>query len=640
MKRVALVELSVFERITPLVSGYLQAYASMDQAVRSTYTFEKYTTSIKTPAEQVARDLQAMSADVYAFSCYVWNVGLVRTLAGIIRQAHPQAHILLGGPQVMHHGRRYLDPADDRSTVCNGEGEVTFTEYLRELSDVTPDLSRVSGLSFWRDGELITTEDRPRIKDLDTVPSPFLAGLFDHGYSMSILETNRGCPYHCGFCYWGAATNDRVYRFDEQRVRDEITWMARNDVMFLYIADANWGMLARDVDISLHIADCAHEYRLPAIVYYSAAKNKPHAVTKITSIFQNAGVVTSQPVSLQSIEPRALDLVARSNIRLDAFAAVQEDLREKGLSSFIELIWPLPGETLDSFRSGISTLCDSEAQAIIAYSHLLLNNTPIYHNRARLGLKTRSAGGGIAEARIVVATEEVSEAEFAEGMRYFYAVHALHNTRSLRATARYLTGSGIVTFRDLFSGLVDFWRQERAGNPIVNYVERSIRNAEFYDLNNYGLFIHSVLHAERACFADQMQRFVVGQPWWDDPQARLRYEIDLVNRPYVYSNTPLDPLEYPFEALRLHGLGSRHYTIEVPAEYLPVLAANVRVDGLPSEETGGRPGDFVALRVDHKRRQYPFMASQSMDHNGSYCHGMIERIENITPAWRVLSRDG
>lgn len=635
MKRVALVELSVFERIAPLVSGYLQAYATTDDAVRAGWQFQQYTTSIKTPADQVIREILAIPADVYAFSSYVWNIGLVRKLAGQVRQARPQARILMGGPQVMHQGKRYLDQADELSAVCNGEGEATFTEYLRELIDETPDLSQVAGLTFYRDAELVTTAERPRISALDTVPSPFLTGLIEPKYSMSILETNRGCPYHCGFCYWGAATNDRVYRFDEQRIRDEITWMSNNDIMCLYIADANWGMLGRDVDLSQHIADCAREHQTPSIVYFSAAKNKPQAVTKITSIFQDAGVVTSQPVSLQSIEPRVLDLVARSNIKLSAFAAVQEDLRNKGLSSYIELIWPLPGETLNSFQTGISTLCDNDAQTVIAYSHLLLNNTPIYHKSSELGLKTRSAGGDIAEARIVIATEHATEEEFAEGMRYFYAVHGLHNTRRLRATARYLAKQGLATYRDLFVGAVDLWRGEPAGDPIVDYVERSIADADFYDTNNYGLFIHTVLHAQRARFADQVRRLVTSQPWWDDPQARLRYEIDLLNWPYVYSNSPQDPLDHAFEVLRLRDRGRRHYEVEVPVECLPVLAENVRLEDSAPANGGRKAGGTVLLRVDHKRLQYPFMPTQSLDHNGGYCHGMIEKIENIMPVWRT-----
>jgi B12 binding domain len=634
MRRVVFVELPVWERITPLVSGYLQAFALTDPVLRAGWEFRYYTGSIKTPAEQVAGELAALAGDVYGFSCYVWNIGLVRRVARLVRAAVPGARLMFGGPQVMHQAVRYLDQADDLAAVCNGEGEVTFAEYLRELCEPVPDLSKVAGLSFYSGGELVTTAERPRIKELDSVPSPFLSGLIEPRYSMSILETNRGCPYHCGFCYWGAATNDRVYRFDEDRVRAEITWLASHDVMCLYIADANWGMLGRDVELSQHIADCTRRYQTPSMVYFSAAKNKPHAVTKITSIFQDAGVVTSQPVSLQSIEPRVLDLVARSNIKLSAFAAVQEDLRAKGLSSYIELIWPLPGETLDSFRAGISTLCDNDAQTVIVYSHLLLNNTPIYHQSERLGLVTRPAGGDVAEARIVIATEQASEADFAEGMRYFYAVHGLHNTRRLAATARYLARSGIASYQDLFTGLAASWRNAPAGDPVAEYVERSIATADYYDTNNYGLFIHTVLHAERSRFTAQVAGFAAAQPWWQDPRARLRAEIDLLNWPYVYSNSPQDPLDYPFEFLRIRDRGRRHYTVEVPAEHLGVLAANVRVEGA----TPALAGQAVLIQVDHKRQQYPYMPTQTLDHNAGYCHGMIDKIESIMPIWRILGQ--
>jgi len=457
-KVVTTVELSVFERITPLVSGYLEAYASTDPVVSGQFRFDKYTTSIKTPLETVAEALLAKDSDVFAFSTYVWNIGLVRKLLVLLRQARPDVHIVLGGPQVMHHGLRYLDPSDERMVVCNGEGEATFTEYLHELTRPEPDLTTVAGLTMYRDGKLVTTPERARIKDLETIPSPFLSGLISDEYSISIIETNRGCPYHCGFCFWGAATNDRVYRFDEERVRDELTWMARNGTLFLYIADANWGMLARDVEFSEHIASLTREYRLPNVVYFSSAKNKPHAVTKITGIFQEAGLVASQPVSMQTLEPTSLKIIARDNIKLDAFGSVQDDLRDRGLSSFIELIWPLPGETLETFQQGIGTLCERDAHTIISYSHLLLNNTPIYHNRDKLKLVTRPAGGEVAEAQIVIGTEQVTPDEFVEGMRYFYAVHAVHNTRSLRATAKYLTGKGITTFPALFAAMVEIGR--------------------------------------------------------------------------------------------------------------------------------------------------------------------------------------
>lgn len=627
MRTVTTVELSVFERITPLVSGYLQAYASTDPVVSARYRFDKYTTSIKTPFDDIAADLLARDSDVFAFSAYVWNIGLVRKLAKLVREHRPDARVMLGGPQVMHHGIRYLDPDDEQVALCNGEGEITFTEYLRALTDPEPDLSTVEGISFYRDGRLVTTPERTRIADLNSIPSPFLNGMIDPDFSMSIIETNRGCPYHCGFCYWGAATNDRVYRFDEDRVRDELTWMSDNGVLFLYIADANWGMLGRDVELSEHIAALARKNRLPGVVYFSAAKNKPHAVTKITGIFSEAGLVTSQPVSMQTLEPKSLEIIARKNIKLDAFGAVQQDLRDRGLSSFIELIWPLPGETLDSFKRGIGTLCEKDAHTVIAYSHLLLHNTPIYKAREELELQTRPAGGGVAEAEIVIGTKDVPVEQFAEGMRYFYAVHAIHNTRSLRAVGRYLTSRGITTYPELFSAFVDHWRTLPADDPIVSYVERSIRDALYYDIGNYGLFVHTVLHEHRALFTRHLTEFVSAQPWWSDQTVRGLFEIDLVNRPYVYSSTPIEQHIYPFEVLGVLATEKRGYRVELDEAWRAALTGSVRL----AEE----PPPGPVFLVDHKRLQYPYMAGQSLDHNANYCHGMIEKVENIAPVWRA-----
>ena len=32
-------------------------------------------------------------------------------------------------------------------------------------------------------------------------------------YDVGMLETNRGCPYSCSFCYWGGATGQKVRSF-------------------------------------------------------------------------------------------------------------------------------------------------------------------------------------------------------------------------------------------------------------------------------------------------------------------------------------------------------------------------------------------------------------------------------------------
>ena len=123
---------------------------------------------------------------------------------------------------------------------------------------------------------------------------------------MAILETNRGCPFRCGFCFWGAATNDRVFKFDPERSKEEITAISKAGIPFLYIADANWGMLKRDIEISEHIAECNRQYGSPVFIFFSAAKNSPERVTQITEIFTKAGMMNQQPISMQSLNEKTL----------------------------------------------------------------------------------------------------------------------------------------------------------------------------------------------------------------------------------------------------------------------------------------------------------------------------------------------
>lgn len=624
--KVTLVELTIYERIFPLVSGYLQAYACREPEIRRAYAFDKYSTTVKTPLPVILQDLQKSDSDVYAFSCYLWNMGLVKSVVKSLLETKPDARIMLGGPQVMHHAHKYLSPEHENLVLCNGEGERPFSEFLQELTSARPDLSRVRGISFYSGGQLVTTEKHDRLKALDDIPSPFLGGVFDKSYTMATFETNRGCPFSCGFCYWGAATNSKVVTFSEERVREELAWLSKNNCVFIYIADANWGIYPRDVQLSEYIAELATGNKMPQVIYYSAAKNRPERMTQITEIFTRAGIITSQPVSLQTMSETSLGLVDRKNIKLSSYLALQEKLNEKKISSFTELIWPLPGETLESLKAGVDKLCEAKADTLITYPQLLLHNTSLYTKRDELGLVTRTIDEEIGEVDLVVETAEVSYEEFVEGMRFFYAMHLLHNTRGLSAVCGFLNRERGVRYSELFTAFSDFCKP-RGDNPVVGFCERSLASYDYYDVFNYGKVVHFALHAYRDDFNDLLRAFVASQEWWGDGETEALFEVDLVNKPYVYSNTPFEGERRPFRHLRVGAAGPRSYRVELPERLFPHLKETVILgDG------GGEPGG--PFLVDHKKLQYPYMKSQSLDHNAGYCHGMIIRVENILPVWK------
>lgn len=627
-KKVAFVELTVFSGVVPLASGYMEACCRKDPSLVASFDYVKTSLAVKTPFEQILSTLLQTGADVYAFSCYVWNAGLVRRLLAALLGAKPQSHFILGGPQVMGQAERYLSPENENVFVCNGEGERTFPNFLRALNSPEPDFSAVRSLSFYRGGRLLTTPPEHRITDLSEIPSPFLEGLFDGDqYSWMLLETNRGCPFKCNYCYWGSgATGVKVFRYDDERVKGELEVISRSQCWYLFIADANWGMLKRDVELSEYIVECQRRYGAPLSVYFCGSKNTPDRVSEITRIFHEAGILSSQSVALQTMNPETLLKVNRDNIRTSAYVQVQQTLNQQGISSLLEMIWPLPGETLTSFQDGLAKLCEIGADTFVVYPLLLMNNVELGQKREEYGLVTIPDPDPNSEAEIVVRTREVDDADYREGLWYMYAVLTLYALRGLWHLGKYLNGGGAMPYARLFRAFIEYARQ-RPSHPWTAFCENSIRGLEYTTFGNVGALVHLTLHSHREEMDELMGRFVADQEFWQDPRARLFFEVDLINRPYVYNNTPIVSKKHHFTHLRVNGATKRGYAVAIPDEHREVFRRHAAERTLEA-------GDACAFEVDHRRSQLPFMPSKSLHEHYAYCHDKSHHMNTYLPLWR------
>src|SRR6185295_515192 len=98
----------------------------------------------------------------------------------------------------------------------------------------------------------------------------------------ALQETNRGCPYACTFCAWGSASLSKLRQFDERRVVDEMEWMARHKIEFLYNADANWGILPRDVALTEALVAIKEKHGYPQKFRAAFAKNSNETIFQIS----------------------------------------------------------------------------------------------------------------------------------------------------------------------------------------------------------------------------------------------------------------------------------------------------------------------------------------------------------------------
>jgi len=162
------------------------------QAKRAGHDVSVYNLST-CPWRDVVSFIAETEADVYGISAFTANRRGMGAVAALIRQRHPKAHITAGGPFVTALPLDTLRYFRDIDTAVIGEGEETFMELLECLGTGRPAVG-IPGTA-WRNGEEVAVgPTRPRIKDLDTLASPF-----DY-FTSYIVMTSRGCPSKCTFC--------------------------------------------------------------------------------------------------------------------------------------------------------------------------------------------------------------------------------------------------------------------------------------------------------------------------------------------------------------------------------------------------------------------------------------------------------
>lgn len=137
--------------------------------------------------------------------------------------------------------------------VFRDEAEKSFCEFVDVVSrhGLDPvELTRIRGLTFMKDGRIVSTPDAERVTDLDSVPLPAYElfrfpesyttqFLYRKGYSTNLI-TSRGCTGHCVFCskhYQGVqfqSPEKVVEQFVFLRDRFNISQIFVQDDLFTY----------------------------------------------------------------------------------------------------------------------------------------------------------------------------------------------------------------------------------------------------------------------------------------------------------------------------------------------------------------------------------------------------------------------
>ncbi|MHC5035672.1 MAG: B12-binding domain-containing radical SAM protein [Planctomycetota bacterium] len=431
MKKALLIDLYwVRDYDLSLALGYLKAYADADERVRQAWEIELAHLPVDTPASEVVRTIVESGADLVGFSCYMWNMQAVgRVIAGLPGEKRPV--VALGGVEVTPHPAQALGKNPGADLVVVGEGEETFRSLLLRLHE-TEGLDReirFGGLEgiVWRDGKSIhTNPNRAPIADLSSLPSPYLSGAFGDrldGRPFAAVETTRGCPFQCSFCYESRGFK-KVRSFPLERVKKEVERLVRSGVREIAFLDTNFNLYGkRAVEILQTLKALGGKVR-----YVFELWGERLDAEQIEAI---TGVEFVAELGLQTTNPKALKAMKRT-LNRERFETKVKGLLDasiyrpcsfsKEAGVMIDIIAGLPHDRVSDVMATFDYVFGLAPSKVGLSVMKVLPGTPVHDDRKKYGYRFDPA-----RQYIMLSSNLVSKKETDSLIYFDYAVEFAYN---------------------------------------------------------------------------------------------------------------------------------------------------------------------------------------------------------------------
>lgn len=453
----------------PYAVGTIIAYCKENPQIKSEYAFPE----IIFKREKLSSAMDKIhSPFMVAFSCSVWNMEYNKALAKRIKEKYPQCIIVFGGHSVSEDGK-LLEAESYIDILMFGEGETVFSKLLLNLSK--GDFKVTSDIAYRENGSIIRTE-RTLCEDLSELPSPYLSGIFDKIIEenkgmefLSVLETNRGCPYSCAYCDWCAGKKMRF--FPIEKVQKEIQWLSENKIAYCFCADSNFGMFDRDIEIADMLIEVKKKNGYPEVFRPCYEKNSDERVFRICSALNSVGMDKGATMAYQTLCDEALKNIGRKNLTMEHFSSLMKKYNEAGIPTYSELILGLPGETKESFCKGMCRLLENgQHNSLSVYHCEALPNSdltePSYVEKHKIEIikvafnHIHSAAKKDEEVKeysyLVRSTATLSREDWVYANLFSVCLQCFHSLGILRYLAMYLSETKKSTYYDFYTSLLSF----------------------------------------------------------------------------------------------------------------------------------------------------------------------------------------
>jgi hypothetical protein len=305
--------------------------------------------TISRPASEVVADLLATLSEadgalqIVGFGVYIWNVTQTTEVLRLLKAARPDIKLVLGGPEVSHETTQ--QPITSLADyVITGWGDVSFAKLCRALIHGPQPLMK------------IIAGEQP---DLAEIALPYAEySKADLAHRLLYVEASRGCPFKCEFCL--SSLDKTAWAFGLDRVLAELEVLYQRGARNFKFVDRTFNL---KINHALRILQFFLD-RLPAagapaheqlfLHFEVIPDHLPDRLKTMLALFP-PGVMQLE-VGVQSFNEEVQHTISRRQDNAATVANLRWLLAHSHAHIHADLIFGLPGETLESFAAGFDQL--------------------------------------------------------------------------------------------------------------------------------------------------------------------------------------------------------------------------------------------------------------------------------------------
>lgn len=379
--------------------------------------------NINQPLDLILEKIMLTDAQAVFFSCYIWNINLLKHIISDLRQLRPDLLIAVGGPEVEFSPGISFSELPQIDLVLQGEGEQIYSHllpYLKNfanekdfrhavLNDLRSDSNKrslVYGLSFLdKEGKLTSTKAASTI-DLNKLNFiyPDLSRM-EHRHLY--YESSRACPFHCSYCL--SSRDDRLRFKNVDLVCQDLGRFIEADVPLVKFIDRSFNAIPqRARDIWTFLIDKSKEKIENSAKSKNLREKKGRPTEMNIENFtrfhfeiearllkeEDFQLLAKAPkglfqfeIGIQSFDEKVLKNVQRSTDTQSIVDALTRLYDDGKIHCHADLLFGLPGQTLDTIEDSFAKALACKADKIQLGFLKVLKGTPLYKTALERGFK-------------------------------------------------------------------------------------------------------------------------------------------------------------------------------------------------------------------------------------------------------------